>query len=58
MTEDLKKHNETCHAAKLDFWCKLCEKAFLTGDDLMDHIEEYHEKNVLEKTFFNPSAAH
>ena len=56
--EILKLHNETCHTTNVDFQCQHCDETFPTNDNLLNHMEEHHERGLLEKTFFNPSASH
>ena len=59
--EDLQCHSKKDHVENSDDTyeckCQLCEKTFPNEDSLLNHMEEHHEKSVLEKTFFNPSAS-
>ena len=58
-SETLKRHNETDHIISIHnskFGCLSCDQTFLNENSLMNHMNEHHKTNLLEKTFFNPSA--
>ena len=51
----LENHIRRIHNSK--FGCQPCEQNFVDENSLMNHMNEDHETNLVEKTFFNPSAS-
>ena len=52
----LENHTRRAHGSK--FGCQPCDQTFLDEEKLISHMNEHHEKNLLENTFFNPSASY